>query len=59
SSINTMKNIDFSMSTWKEICCDNCDLSSCIPPHGKTFSELLCPSPYHNDKNYLCSDIVE
>ncbi|WP_105634388.1 pentapeptide repeat-containing protein [Cronobacter dublinensis] len=59
SSVNTMKNIDFSMSIWKEICFDNCDLSSCIPPHGTTFSELLCPSPYHNDKNYLCSDIVE
>ncbi len=57
ASPNLMTEVDFSESIWSSyVCFDNCDLTTCIPPDGHTFEELLSPSPYMKDANYLCTN---
>lgn len=55
ASPNLMVEVDFFETTWSYVCFEHCDLSSCIPPNGSTFEQLLSPSPYMNDVNYLCT----
>lgn len=47
-----LEKVDFSEAVFGEfVGFDNCDLSTCIPPKGKTFEELL----YVVDLNQLCA----
>lgn len=48
---NTMYNIDFSEATFGEfVDFEDCDLSTCIPPKGTTFEELLFKSEYYANR---------
>lgn len=42
SSMNPLCNVDFSESVFGEfVGFENCDLSTCVPPSGKTFEDIL------------------
>jgi uncharacterized protein YjbI with pentapeptide repeats len=48
---NPMYNIDFSEAIFGEyVDFDDCDLSTCIPPKGTTFEELLIKSKYYPNR---------
>ena len=49
--LNSMYHIDFREAIFGEyVDFEDCDLSTCIPPKGKTFEELLFQSEYYPNR---------